>query len=562
MNLVFRPAALAVAISMLLSGCAPTALYRDDVIDEAKKVASTLELPALPASGHPNDLVVDDDTPYVGAVSIPVSRDAALPPVLRDVTFSFPDKMSLAQVAEYITVRTRVPVRISADCFLDMRKIVGAAQSSAPAGAAPAAGTGAAGAATPAPSAGGAYMALPAPVATGENYSSSFRVDFTGSLDVFLDRIANQAGINWEYRDGAIQFYRVVTRVLTLRTPMGNHTVSMQLNKSGANSSGDSKTVATGSGANSNMQISGSFPQDVWDRMEKELKPLLSSIGSVSVNRESGSIVIRDIRENVDAAAEVVAAENRKLSRVAAIRARVVRVQINGGDQQGVNWTAVVTNIQNAATATLRTPTSLVASTAGSIGLSIVDPTNRWNGSQLVVNALATVGTILDDRTVEIQAFHGVASIKAIANSEGYLASTTPASGGSGSSGVGVPGLTPGTVTTGITLMVLPQILDSNQMILRYQLDLSSNQGFKTVSTGSGETLQQIQTPNIQSAGGMETALLRQGETKAMAYVAVTNSLNENKLMPQVSSGLFGSYNGSRAKDYFVLMLSPSFQEE
>src|SRR5690606_4338101 len=80
----------------------------------------------------------------------------------------------------------------------------------------------------------------------------------------------------------------------------------------------------------------------------------------------------------------------------------------------------------------------------------------------------------------------------------GYLASTTPAAAVAGGTG-GLPGLSPGTVTTGYILNLLPTILDNGNVLMHIAMDMSQLRALETVTSGSGDNQQSLQTPNVSA---------------------------------------------------------------
>ena len=135
---------------------------------------------------------------------------------------------------------------------------------------------------------------------------------------------------------------------------------------------------------------------------------------------------------------------------------------------------------------------------------------------------------------------------------KGYLAATSPASGGAVSVGAGVPGLTPGSVTTGLFLSALPTILDNSSMLLRLSIDSSTLQGIDSQSTGTGVTFQQIQTPSVTGYKSDHNITLREGQTLVLVGLSNDSMTGQNQV------GLLGgSVSNKKVQLMQVIMVTP-----
>jgi Flp pilus assembly secretin CpaC len=134
----------------------------------------------------------------------------------------------------------------------------------------------------------------------------------------------------------------------------------------------------------------------------------------------------------------------------------------------------------------------------------------------------------------------------------GFLASTTPAAGGATAGGAGVPGLTPGSVTTGSFMRVLPTIKENNTVLLNLSVDVSDLLGFGSATTGSGSTLQQIQWANTSGTKTLSNLQLNQGESMVLAGIG-TDAVNANR-----NAGVAGaSSTATKNKTMFLVIVTP-----
>jgi hypothetical protein len=284
------------------------------------------------------------------------------------------------------------------------------------------------------------------------------------------------------------------------------------------------------------------------------LNKLKTPMGEVVVNQQSRSVMVRDTKEAVNRMSMVLTRENAISTRQVAIRVRTLEVDLNNGSQAGVSTDIVFNKISNGLSqyaVSFASPTSL-ATSAGSVGLSVLRPNAPFSGTNAVINGLNTYGKTIDDSTQTKLTLNGLPVSVGSFETKGYLASTTPGSGSlTGTSG-GVVGLQPGTVTVGDFVNILPSVNDHNQIVLSYWSDNSKLNGpFQEKSAGSGATLQTIQLPDILGSKDDQTIALSDGQTVVL-YGAVTN--HDDGASNNGIGGLSGAWNKSRT--FKVIMLT------
>lgn len=162
------------------------------------------------------------------------------------------------------------------------------------------------------------------------------------------------------------------------------------------------------------------------------------------------------------------------------------------------------------------------------------------------------VGKVLSKTATTLVTTHRVPVPLARFATKGYLASTTPGSGGAVASGTGVPGLAPGSVTTGLFLSALPTVLDNSALLLRLSIDSSTLEGIDSQSTGSGATFQQIQLPNVTGYKSDHNITMREGQT--LVLVGLSNDTTSG----QSQAGLLGgSLLNKKAQQMQVILVTP-----
>ena len=141
---------------------------------------------------------------------------------------------------------------------------------------------------------------------------------------------------------------------------------------------------------------------------------------------------------------------------------------------------------------------------------------------------------------------------------QSYLKSVTPTiinTVGSTGTTYGGATLTPGEITTGFSLTLLPILLDSNHVLIECGLSLSSLKSLTSFNSGSGASLQTIQQPSIANFGVLQRLVARGGETIVLSGFDA-EALNSEQVDPLVQR-LPGSRKGSNERTTTVVLITP-----
>lgn len=523
-------------------------------------------------------LVTRSDRAWVASRAVPKELTEGLPAQFERVELHFGGRHNIAAVAEIISRTTGIPVMVHPDVFVPMTRLApttgGSMTPTTNGGASPSSVAAAPGnsAAVAVTSAQGTQMQQMT-AQSGGDYFVDVPVDYTGSLRDFLDRITSRLGLDWEYRNGRVDIRRFITRTFTVMSMPGSSEFSSTLGKTGSQATGVTASATSGAGP-ANTQ-SGSFSSeasvktkasiDYWASLEGNVKTMLSPVGRVAVNQGTGTVSITDTRDVVDRVSRMIEEENKALTRQVAIEVQVLSVRGNGGAEFGIDWDLVYSKLSSLAadwSLSVVSPGTLVNNIAGQVGLQILKtPTSdsgmaRFNGSAAMIRALADVGrvaTVTSQRSITL---NRQSVPVAITDQTTYGAATTPGTATAG--GTATFGITPGTVTTGFLLNLIPAITDRNSLILTMNVDISDLRDLTTFSSGSGANQQSIQTPSVSSTAFRQQVGLRTGETLVLSgFERVNNTYRQRGIGTDSSPGFGGSFTGSNVKESMVILITP-----
>jgi type IVB pilus formation R64 PilN family outer membrane protein len=528
-------AAVSILVASMLSGCVVSQSDVNRAYDSATHDATA----AMANMGDSMPLVEHVPTAFLGDRLVPVAYEATLPAVFREKTVTLPANLPISQIATLLSNASGYPVHLSPDVFIPRESLIETASGS---------GNGAN--STPRFSMVGSQAAT--------NVDPVYRLPGNAKLGKYLHGMTEDLGLAWNFDGATINISRFVTRTFQIAAVPGEVNVKSSMSKGTDTSTG---TQSTGTGTTS--ANTGSFAAvtstgrdgkfDQIALIKTELESLKSPLGKVTVNPQSRLVMVRDTKEAVDRMSELLTRENAISTRQVSVRVRTLQIALNDGSQAGASADIIFNRISDGLSKyaiSIASPTSL-ATAAGSIGLSILKPNAPLTGTNAVINALNTYGKTIADNTQTKMTLNGLPMSIGSFETKGYLAATTPSTG-SISGTAGVPGLSPGSVTVGDFVNILPSVNDHNQIILSYWSDNSKLNGpFTTIGTGSGASAQQIQLPDIVGSKDDQTIALSDGQTVVM-YGAVTNNYDGSS-----NNGILG-FSGAwnKAKTFQVIMLT------
>ena len=424
--------------------------------------------------------------PYVGAKAVPIRAGAqSAPELATHVTLRM--RGTLPRIAAGISDLTPLTVQVGAD----------------PAPLTPVK--------TPTP---GAPADLPdlLDVPSG-GLGTVLNISYEGTLRGLLDHVSVASGYGWEYDAKAktVVFTRLTVKTFTLLSAPGKQEFQGQItnkSKETSNSSigggGVNQTVSTADTSSQTMQSNKTqYSYDVWVDTEKAVKALLSPEGSVVGNPASGTITVRDRAENVRQIAAYIADINQRLSRQVALTVNVWALEVSDDAEAGIDLQAIFANgdvsVVAGSLSSLGGPSTASATiVSGKLRNStgVLKALKEWGNATQVTSG---GGLVLSNQPVPIQ------SIKRIA----YLAGSSSTQSEYGQTSE----ITPGEVTTGFAMTIIPHILDRRRVLLQYSINLSSLDELTEFSTQDLT----VQLPKTSTRAFSQRSQMQMGQTLVLA---------------------------------------------
>ncbi|MDB5798435.1 MAG: type pilus formation outer membrane protein PilN family [Paucimonas sp.] len=470
------------------------------------------------------------------------------------------DFRNIQEVAERVTLMTGIPVKVAPDALLPFAGVP-LTPPTAPAQA---------GAPTPQPgapvpplppitgglagSSSGPYAVQPAPAAP----TGSVALSYDGMLTGFLDVAAARFGVSWEWSDDAINVFRYTTRSFRLVALPGDtnmqNTIASESGGGGSGGGGGGGGGSSGSGGTGG-QVSGSSTSNVrinnlsvWTAVADAVKSMLTARGTASVNAATGTVMVTDTPQVLARVALFINEQNASLSKQVMVNVRVLAVDLDDKDQYGINWVA----LNNRLGVTSPFP---IDQAAAQLSMRLVNNRGSESGLSAVISALSKQGRVSQLTSTSLMTLNNQPAPLQVGQQTAYLSSSaTTLSAGIGATTT----LTPGLVTTGFSMSLVPHMLDKGRLMLQFAINISALLNLETVESGNAK----IQTPNVATRNFLQRVMLNSGDTLILTGFEHQKTNNASQGVGSARNFLFGGGIGSdSSRSTLVILIQPIVSE-
>lgn len=486
MKTVFTPRFRLIAITLsalLCSSCAADLeRSRRDITETATNAEQHLQ--QIQPKAEPASALIEENAPWFGDSVIMAQSGQNLPPALENdnaLVLTFEKPLTLEQVANRIQAAT------------NMRVTVERGGVSATPGAAGGANAGQNGD-------DGEQRFLPA---DGLEVTGG-RMVWQGKLSNLLDQISDRFDAEWRFSGNSIKISQQVIRTFMLHALAGSTDVG-----------GSVKTGATGAeGGLPQQSVDSTSKLAVWDEIQKSVDTIISGKARASYSPTTGTITLAGYPSAVKSAEDFLRLQNKLRLRRVSIEAQVLSVRLskeynNNFDMDIVvkeafnNQPFVFSSAKASGTDTGRTVTA---------GLLRQIPSNLGTRgtTQLVINALSAVANkVTVDYSGSLVTLSDQPAPLQVATKRSYVARVSGTSSDTTSSTT----LEPGTIDIGLSMNLLPRVIEQDRIMLRIALGITDLVQLRDFTSGSSV----IQLPEVDSTGFLQNAVLQSGETLVLA---------------------------------------------
>ncbi len=338
-------------------------------------------------------------------------------------------------------------------------------------------------------------------------------ISYSGTLAGLLDTIASMSGYGWDFDEklNRITFSAMQVRTFSVAAAVGEVAWDSQI----SNKSREQRTTNIGSGSTINTTVTSGDTStqtaqtnttkvllDVWQDVEKTVRGLLSRTGTVSCNPAAGTITVRDSFARLKAVEDYITTLNERLSRQVALCVRVWVLEASDAASLGLNLQALFSSPDVAVAAgSAATTSSSLASVSilkGSLeGSSAAFRALKEQGNATQLTSAS--GLVMHNQPFPVQAIRRHAYLAGMTMSTSEYSQTSE--------------ITPGEVTTGFAMTIVPHILPDRHVLLQYNITLSS---LDELTTLERDTIL-VQLPQVSTRSCSQRTRLKAGQTLVLA---------------------------------------------
>ncbi len=337
-------------------------------------------------------------------------------------------------------------------------------------------------------------------------------ISYTGTLRGLLELTASQSGYGFDYDEQArsVTFSALQVRTFVLSALTGE--VSWESNisnksrgqkTSSQNSSNINSTVSSGDSQSETAQSNTTRTAlDIWKDTEKAVRMLLSRAGSCSVNQAAGTITVRDTYARMRTIERCISQINARLERQVAMRVHVYALEVSDTSSFNAGLKTLFTSpdaIVEAGSAmqaasNLAGVSIVKGSLAGSGGF--LEALGKWGRATQLTSAS---GLVLNNQPFPVQAIRRHAYLAGMTRSTTQYDQSTE--------------ITPGEVTTGFAMTIVPHILPDSHVLLQYSITLSSLESMTNIERDNVC----VQLPQVATRAFSQRTRLKRGQTLMLA---------------------------------------------
>ena len=386
------------------------------------------------------------------------------------------------------------------------------------------------------------------PLAGGGIAQRPISVSYSGTVSGFLDMIAASYGVYWKM-DENIRLFITDSKTFRLAALPGDTAVNTSIGTSSTSATSGSTNSASGSSSNSaGMVFSG---LSVWTGIETAIRQLLTpGSGKVAVSAATGTVSVTDTPKVLALVEDFINEQNVSLNRQVFINVRVLSVELSNGDNYGINWDSVYSNLTDNVAFKVSTGFTPVAG-AASFVLQTASNQGSWGAaSGAMITALSSQGRVSELTSSNIATMNNQPAPVNVGRQVSYLASSsTTTTTGAGNT----TSLTPGKVSTGFSMVVVPHIMNGRELLLQSSINISSLLNLATVVSGNSS----IQSPDLSTSDFIQRVRMRSGETLVVAGFDQDNLSAVSKGVGQAQNVAMGSQAANGKRSMLVVLIQP-----
>lgn len=381
-----------------------------------------------------------------------------------------------------------------------------------------------------------------------------------GELEGLLNQMASRSGLYWKQDHGSIVFYLLETRTYSLAM-LNTKTTSNSSVSSGTTStmgaSGGQDNSASGD-ATSSQSTRIDQEYDLYADIRKGIEAILTpEKGRYWLSASSSSLIVTDTPAVQDAVARYIDEQNRVMNRQVALNVEVMSVSNTRNEQFGIDWNLVYRSLGTAGAALNNASGEITGATSATVSIleTATGKAAKFTGSELLLKALSEQG----DVSVVTSQSSVVTNLTPVpiqmADQTVYVAqsaTTTTTDVGATTT------LTPGMITTGFNMTLLPLIQQIGKVQLQVNFNLSDPPTIRNFTSKDGNSY--IEMPYTKLRSLSQKVNLRAGQSLIVTGFDQNNTRTSKSGTFTPANPVFGgAQSGNNERSTLVLVITPTF---
>jgi len=348
------------------------------------------------------------------------------------------------------------------------------------------------------------------------------------------------------------------------RSGQGSNAVQISSGGSGSSGSGGGGAGASGGSSNegSTMTVTNTSTINFWGDLGEQLKSMVSTTGSYTINSLAGTVLVRDSHRNVEMIAEFVTSVTASVVRQIDLEVEIYEVALNDSTQLGINWSYLSDKLDSSFNTipgqlTLGTGGGLIVQTPvfgtpqGDPGIRIIH--QRGNLSA-VLDALKQQGNLKVVSRPRLRTLNNQPAVVRVGQDLPVFVRQVTQS--PGTPPVITTNETIQTITVGTVLSITPQI--SADGLITLDITPAVSRLVRTETSATGQT----NAPVIDIRQASSIVRVRDGATVVMGGLVQDNATTTHRKIPVLGSIPFlgkafsGEYKSSDRTE-LVFFLTP-----
>ncbi len=399
--------------------------------------------------------------------------------------------------------------------------------------------------------------------------AGALTLSYSGDVVGLLNQLATKFDISWEHNENVIYLSKYVTRTLALYSlPSTTELESTITSESDSDSAGGDSGGGGGTQSGTDNEVKLETSLNVWEEVEEVIGSMIPDGSNYAMSPSTGTLTITSTPLAIRKVENLIKKQNEILSRQVVIDINVMTIVTTEVESFEIDWDIALDNLSSNFGLDWSKATNVgnftrpegignfssiyTSDSGGNIASLLFDVLSEKFERSNVTNSTVTT---LNNHTVPLQIITRQTYIK---ESETTI-----------SDNVVTTAVTPGDITTGFVMNVLPRILANGEIMMQYAMSISELTSLETKKFGqtgddpdtdtSGSL---VQLPTVVSRDFLQNIKLRSGNTLVLAGYDRLINISQDSGTTNPNNYLFGGGKyGQVAKEVLVITITPRIIE-